>query len=162
LPLLPPPPNTHRSCARHPATAPDAVPSIVLASEQYNMLVRMAKAGEPLKLRTEIAVRVNQSRLDSDNILAEIPGTDALLKDEVVLVGADLDSWHTAVGATDNADAVSAAMEAIRILSALHASPRRTIRIVLGEARNRACLARAPGWHSNLPPRPPAIASLST
>ena len=114
-----------------PATAPDAVPNIVLASEQYNMLVRMAKAGEPLKLRTEIAVRVNQSRLDSDNILAEIPGTDPVLKDEVVLVGAHLDSWHTAVGATDNADAVSAAMEAIRILSALHASPRRTIRIVL-------------------------------
>ena len=114
-----------------PATAPDAVPTVVLSAEQYSMLVRMAKAREPLKLRIEIGVRFNQDRLDSDNILAEIPGTDPALKDEVVLVGAHLDSWHTAVGATDNADAVSAAMEAMRILTALHASPRRTIRVVL-------------------------------
>jgi hypothetical protein len=114
-----------------PATAPDAVPTVVLASEQYSMLVRLAKAGEPVKLRIEVGARFNQARLDSDNVLAEIPGTDPALKDEVVLVGAHLDSWHTAVGATDNADAVSAAMEAMRILTALHASPRRTIRVVL-------------------------------
>jgi len=113
------------------ATAPDAVPTLVLASEQYSMLVRLAKAGEPLKLRIDVGVRFNQDRLDSDNILAEIPGTDPVLKDEVVLVGAHLDSWHTAVGATDNADAVSATMEAMRILSALHAAPRRTIRVAL-------------------------------
>jgi len=84
-----------------------------------------------LKLRIEVGVHFNPERLDSDNILAEIPGTDPALKDEVVLVGAHLDSWHTAVGATDNADAVSATMEAMRILTALHAAPRRTIRVVL-------------------------------
>jgi carboxypeptidase Q len=115
----------------NPTTAPDAVPTLVLAAEQYNMLVRLAKAGEPLKLRIEVGARFNQDRLDSDNVLAEIPGTDPVLKDEVVMVGAHLDSWHTAVGATDNADAVSAAMEAMRILAALHASPRRTIRVAL-------------------------------
>ena len=112
-------------------TSPDAVPTLVLAAEQYNMLVRLAKAGEPLKLRVEVGARFTQDRLDSDNVLAEIPGTDPVLKDEVVLVGAHLDSWHTATGATDNADAVSAAMEAMRILAALHASPRRTIRVAL-------------------------------
>jgi Zn-dependent M28 family amino/carboxypeptidase len=115
----------------NPATAADAVPAVVLASEQYSMLVRLAKAGEPVKLRIEVGARFNQDRLDSDNVLAEIPGADPALKDEVVLVGAHLDSWHTAVGATDNADAVSAAMEAMRILATLHASPRRTIRVVL-------------------------------
>ena len=114
-----------------PTTATDAVPTVVLASEQYSMLVRMAKAAEPVKLRVEVGARINQDRLDSDNVLAEIPGTDPALRDEVVLVGAHLDSWHTAVGATDNADAVSATMEAMRILATLHASPRRTIRVVL-------------------------------
>jgi len=114
-----------------PATAPDAVPTLVLAAEQYNMLVRLVKAEEPLKLRTEVGARFSQDRLDSDNVLAEIPGTDPVLKDEVVMVGAHLDSWHTAVGATDNADAVAATMEAMRILTALHASPRRTIRVAL-------------------------------
>ncbi len=112
-------------------TAPDAVPTLVLAAEQYNMLVRLAKAGEPLTLRIEVGARFTQDRLDSDNVLAEIPGMDPVLKNEIVLVGAHLDSWHTAVGATDNADAVSAAMEAMRILAALHASPRRTIRVAL-------------------------------
>jgi len=115
----------------NPTTAPDAVPTLVLAAEQYSMLVRLAKAGEPLKLRIEIGARFSQDRLESDNVLAEIPGTDPALKDEVVMVGAHLDSWHTAVGATDNADAVAAGMEAMRILAALHASPRRTIRIAL-------------------------------
>lgn len=115
----------------NPATAPDAVPTVVLAAEQYNMLVRLVKAGEPVGLHIEVRARFNQDRLDSDNILAEIPGADPALKDEVVMIGAHLDSWHTAVGATDNADAVAAAMEAMRILTALHASPRRTIRVAL-------------------------------
>jgi len=112
-------------------TAPDAVPTLTVAAEQYNMLVRLVRAGAPVQLRIEVVSRSNQERLDSDNVFAEIPGTDRSLMDEVVLVGAHLDSWHTATGATDNADAVSAAMEAMRILTALHARPRRTIRIVL-------------------------------
>ena len=113
------------------ATAPDAVPTLTVAAEPYNMLVRLVKAAEPVELRIQVVSRSNQDRLDSDNVIAEIPGTDPLLKDEVVLVGAHLDSWHTATGATDNADAVSAAMEAMRILTALHARPRRTIRVAL-------------------------------
>ena len=115
----------------NPATAPDAVPTLTVAAEQYNMLVRLVKAGAPVELRIEVVSRSNQDRLDSDNVIAEIPGTDPSLKAEVVLVGAHLDSWHTATGATDNADAVSAAMEAMRILTALHARPRRTIRVAL-------------------------------
>ena len=69
------------------ATPPDAVPSVVLAAEQYNMLVRLAEAVE---LSIEVGVRFDEESLDSNNILAEIPGTDPALEDEVVLVGAHL------------------------------------------------------------------------
>jgi Zn-dependent M28 family amino/carboxypeptidase len=65
------------------------------------------------------------------NVIAELPGTDPALKDEVVMIGAHLDSWHTGVGATDNADGVTTMMEALRILKAIDARPRRTIRIAL-------------------------------
>jgi carboxypeptidase Q len=111
--------------------APDAVPTVVLAAEHYNMLVRMVQAGASPQLRIEVGARSYENDLNSYNVLAEIPGTDATLKDEVVLVGAHLDSWHTATGATDNADGVTAVMEAMRILTAVHARPRRTIRVAL-------------------------------
>ena len=95
------------------------------------MLVRMVQAGASPQLRIEVAARTYENDLNSYNVLAEIPGTDAMLRDEVVLVGAHLDSWHTATGATDNADGVTAVMEAMRILTAVHARPRRTIRVAL-------------------------------
>src|SRR4029450_733871 len=67
----------------------------------------------------------------SYNVIAEIPGRDAALRDEIVLVGGHLDSWHTASGATDNADGAVAVIEAMRILKALGVEPRRTIRAAL-------------------------------
>jgi hypothetical protein len=112
------------------ATAPDAVPTVVLAAEQYNMLVRLAQAGEPLRLRIGVRVRVENDR-NSYNVIAELPGADPVLRDEIVMVGAHLDSWHTATGATDNADGVVAVMEAMRILTKLGSQPRRTIRVAL-------------------------------
>ena len=113
------------------ATAPDAAPSVVLAAEQYGMLVRLVEAGEPVELRIQVGARFDEDGLDSYNVLAEIPGADPAVRDEVVLVGAHLDSWHTASGATDNADGVAATMEAMRILAVLDARPRRTIRVAL-------------------------------
>ena len=81
---------------------------------------------------------------NSYNVLADIPGRDAGLRDEVVLVGAHLDSWHTAAGATDNADGVAAVMEAARILVAVGAQPRRTIRFALWSGEEQGLLgARA-------------------
>jgi carboxypeptidase Q len=111
-------------------TARDVVPTMVLAAEHYNMLVRMVQAGASPQLRIEIGTRFYED-LNSYNVLAEIPGTDAVLRDEVVFVGAHLDSWHTGTGATDNADGVTAVMEAMRILRAVQARPRRTIRVAL-------------------------------
>jgi carboxypeptidase Q len=113
------------------STPRDAVPTVVLAAEHYNMLVRMVQAGASPQLRIEVGARFYENDLNSYNVLAEIPGTDAMLRDEVVLVGAHLDSWHTGTGATDNADGATAVMEAMRILTAVHARPRRTIRVAL-------------------------------
>jgi len=64
-------------------------------------------------------------------VLAELPGSDPALRDEVVMIGGHLDSWHTGVGATDNADGATTMLESIRILKAVGARPRRTIRIAL-------------------------------
>jgi Zn-dependent M28 family amino/carboxypeptidase len=126
-----------------PATADDAVPSLVLAAEQYNMLVRLALDGGPLALAVQIGASFHAD-LETYNVLAEIPGTDPALREEIVLVGAHLDSWHTATGATDNADGVTAVMEAMRILTALDARPRRTIRVALWGGEEQGLLgARA-------------------
>jgi carboxypeptidase Q len=126
------------------ATAPDSVPSIVVAGEQYNVLARLAQQGRPVALRVELRTRSFDEDRNSYNVIAEIPGQDPALRDQVVLVGAHLDSWHTASGATDNADGATAAMEAMRILRALGAAPRRTIRVALWSGEEQGLLgARA-------------------
>ena len=125
-------------------TASDAVPSIVIAGEQYNILARLAAGGHPVSLRVELRTRYIEDDRNSYNVIAEIPGRDAALRDQVVLVGAHLDSWHTASGATDNADGAVAVMEAARILHALGAAPRRTIRLALWSGEEQGLLgARA-------------------
>jgi carboxypeptidase Q len=125
-------------------TARDAVPTVVIAAEHYNMLVRLAKAGTPPQLRVEVSARSYDNDPNSYNVLAEIPGSDPALREEVVMIGAHLDSWHTATGATDNADGATAAMEAMRILAALGAKPRRTIRVALWSGEEQGLLgARA-------------------
>lgn len=124
--------------------APDSVPAIVVAAEQYNMLARLAAAGRDVELRVELRTRYVDDNRRTYNVLAEIPGRDPRLREEVVLIGAHLDSWHTASGATDNADGVAAVMEAMRILTAVGAQPRRTIRVALWSGEEQGLLgARA-------------------
>lgn len=126
------------------ATAPDAVPSIVVAGEQYNVLARLAAQGHPVSLRVELRTRSLDEDRNSYNVIGEIPGQDPGLRDQIVLVGAHLDSWHTATGATDNADGAVALMEAMRILRTLGAVPRRTIRAALWSGEEQGLLgARA-------------------
>ena len=126
-------------------TANDAVPSIIVAGEQYNILARLAAGGHPVSLRVELRARYVEDDRNSYNVIAEIPGRDPALRDQIVLVGAHLDSWHTASGATDNADGAVAVMEAARILAALGAGPRRTIRIALWSGEEQGLLgARVP------------------
>jgi len=122
------------------ATATDAVPTIVVAGEQYNVLARLAAGGQPVSLRVELRTRSIEDDRNSYNVIAEIPGRDPALRDQVVLMGGHLDSWHTASGATDNADGAVAVMEAIRILGALGAQPRRTIRAALWSGEEQGLL----------------------
>jgi Zn-dependent M28 family amino/carboxypeptidase len=88
----------------------------------------MIRQGEAPKIALDLAVET-QDDVDTYNTIAEIPGTD--LKDEIVMLGGHMDSWHSGTGATDNAAGVSVGMEAVRILKALDLKPRRTIRIAL-------------------------------
>ena len=91
-------------------------------------------------MRVELRVRFFTDDPKSYNVIAEIPGTDPALRDQIVLIGGHLDSWHTASGATDNADGAVAALEAMRILRALGASPRRTIRAALWSGEEQGLL----------------------
>ena len=114
-----------------PNTPTDSVPTVIVQAEHYNMLLRMMQAGVAPSLRLDLRTAYQERDLNSYNVLAEIPGEDPSLRDEVVIVGAHLDSLPAATGATDNADGVVAAVEAMRILKAVGAHPRRTIRVAI-------------------------------
>ena len=137
------------------------MPSIVVAGEQYNVLARLAAGGHPVSLRVELRTRYIEDDRNSYNVIAEIPGRDPALRDQVVLIGGHLDSWHTASGATDNADGAVAVMEAMRILRALGASRGARSARRSGAARSRDCSARAPTSRSTSTRRPHAIGSPS-
>jgi carboxypeptidase Q len=110
---------------------PKIIPQIVVASEHYNRIVRMIQAGEKVKMAVNLGVEFHDKDLMAYNTVAEIPGTDPNLKDEIVMLGGHMDSWHSGTGATDNGAGVATAMEAVRILQALKLQPRRTIRVAL-------------------------------
>lgn len=118
----------------------NSVPSIVLASEHYNLIAKLLHQKVPVKLAVDIQARFNDDDPRTHNVIAEIPGTDTAVKDEIVMVGAHLDSWHTGTGATDNADGVATAMEAMRILKTLGVRPRRTIRVALWAGEEQGLL----------------------
>lgn len=110
-------------------SAPKTIPQVTVSSEQYNRMVRMVQQGQPLKLHLELKTSFYDKDLNSYNTVAEIPGSD--LKDQVVMLGGHMDSWHAGTGATDNGVGVVVAMEAARILKALNLQPRRTVRVAL-------------------------------
>lgn len=117
---------------------PKITPQLVLAVEHYNRIVRMLQAGEPVKMTVDLSVAWQDADPMGYNTIAEIPGTD--LKDEIVMLGGHMDSWHSGTGATDNAAGVSVAMEAVRIIQALGLKPRRTIRIALWSGEEQGLL----------------------
>lgn len=112
-------------------TAPENFLDIMLAYEDYMSLQRLVKAGIPVKIDVEVKSKFYTADLKGYNVVAEIKGTDPQLKEELVMLGGHLDSWHGSVGATDNAAGCAVMMEAIRILKTLNVKPRRTIRIAL-------------------------------
>jgi hypothetical protein len=117
--------------APYAADAKPVLPELEMAVEDQLRLTRLVEAGIPVEVEMETKTRFQTQDLKGYNVLAEIPGTDKKLKSEVVMLGAHLDSWHAATGATDNAAGCAVMMEAARILKATGVKPRRTIRVAL-------------------------------
>jgi carboxypeptidase Q len=105
-------------------------PGFVFSRDQYGRIVRMIDKKQPVKLALSLSARITDN-VEGFNVVAEIPGGDPTLRDEVVMLGGHFDSWHTGTGATDNGAGAAAAMEAMRILKAIGVKPRRTIRLGL-------------------------------
>ncbi|HTL15318.1 MAG TPA: M20/M25/M40 family metallo-hydrolase [Thermomonas sp.] len=125
------------------AGEPVGVPALVMAAEQYNMLARTLKQDQPVRLRVNVAARfTDEADQPGYNTIAEIPGTGPH-RDEVVMLGAHMDSWHAGTGASDNGAGVAVAMEAVRILKAIGAKPDRTIRVALWSGEEQGLIGSA-------------------
>ncbi len=104
-------------------------PIVAITPEHYNRMYRLRERGLPVTIDIEIRNRVGASVEQASNVVGDIPGTD--LKDELVMIGAHLDTWHASPNASDNTSGVAVVLEAMRILRAVGAKPRRTIRAAL-------------------------------
>jgi hypothetical protein len=103
--------------------------SIAMAPEDYDRLARLAEKKLPFKVRLDAAFAVSDKNEEADNVVAELPGNAK--RDELVMLGAHLDSWHAGTGATDNGAGSAVMLEAMRILKALNLPLARTVRLVL-------------------------------
>ena len=106
-----------------------AVPTVVMRNEDYGRIWRLLARNTPVSLEFDIRNRTIPEGTTSYNAIGEITGTDK--KDEVIMLGGHLDSWHAATGATDNAIGCAIMMEAARIIKTLNLKPRRTVRVAL-------------------------------
>lgn len=114
------------------------VPTVVMRNEDYGRIWRILSDNTTVSLEFDILNRVYPEGATSYNAIAEIPGTDK--RDEVIMLGGHLDSWHAATGATDNAIGCAVMMEAARILKTLGVQPRRTIRVALWSGEEQGLL----------------------
>lgn len=121
-------------------TDPENFLDMALGIEDYNTILRLVKSGTPVKMDVDVKTKFQTKDLQGYNVIAEIPGTDPQLKDEIVMIGAHLDSWQAGTGATDNASGSAVMMEAMRILKVLGVQPRRTIRIGLWSGEEQGLL----------------------
>jgi hypothetical protein len=106
-----------------------SLPTVVITPEHYNRMYRIRELDIPVTIEVEVRNRIGESREEASNVLGEIRGTD--LAHEVVMMGAHLDTWHASPNASDNTSGVAVVLEAARILKAVGAQPRRTIRLGL-------------------------------
>ncbi|MCU1235156.1 MAG: peptidase [Candidatus Solibacter sp.] len=111
------------------AAATPAPPTFVITAEQYNRIARLVQQKSPVRVRVNLKATMSDRDMDGLNIVGELPGGDR--KDEIVMVGAHFDSWHSGTGATDNGAGSAVMMEVMRILKALDLKLDRTVRIGL-------------------------------
>ena len=114
------------------------VPTVVMRNEDFGRIVRILERGTPVELRFHIVNSTFPEGKTAYNAIAEIPGSD--MRDEVVMLGGHLDSWHVATGATDNAIGCAVMMEAARIVKVVSVRPRRTIRVALWSGEEQGLL----------------------
>jgi len=114
------------------------VPTVVMRNEDYGRISRLLADKTEVRLEFDIRNRTVPDGVTSYNVIGEIAGSDK--KDEVVMLGGHLDSWHSATGATDNAIGCAVMMEAARILKAIGVKPRRTIRVALWSGEEEGLL----------------------
>ncbi|MDQ4120972.1 MAG: M20/M25/M40 family metallo-hydrolase, partial [Acidobacteriota bacterium] len=114
------------------------VPTVVMRNEDYGRIWRILDRGTPVTLEFDIRNNTYPEGVTSYNTIGEITGTDK--RDEVIMLGGHLDSWHAATGATDNAIGCAIMMEAGRILKTLGVKPRRTIRVALWSGEEQGLL----------------------
>lgn len=107
----------------------ESLPIASVTPEHYNRMVRILERGIPVEIEVEIRNRIGKEVEKACNVIGEIPGTD--LAEEVVMLGAHFDTWHASPNASDNTAGCAVALEAARILKAVGAQPRRTIRVAL-------------------------------
>lgn len=106
-------------------------PELEVSSEDYLHILRLLRGGEKVEIEADVKTSFYDKDPKGYNVIAEIPGTDPKLKDEIVMLGGHYDSWHAGTGATDNAAGSAVMIEAMRILKAIDFKPKRTIRIAL-------------------------------
>lgn len=117
--------------ASYADTAKAVAPELETSGEDYQRILRLTKAGVKVQMDADIKTEFFTNDLQGYDVVGEIPGTDPKLKDQLVIIGGHLDSWHGATGATDNAAGSAVMLEVMRILKRVGFNPRRTIRIVL-------------------------------
>jgi Zn-dependent M28 family amino/carboxypeptidase len=108
----------------------EPVAELNLPLEAHSRMERLLKHNVPVEMEVEVQNKFFASP-KVYNVIGEIPGTDKVLKNEIVLIGAHLDSWHGGTGAADNASGCVVMLEALRILKSIEATPKRTIRVAL-------------------------------
>lgn len=107
----------------------ESLPMLTIIPEHYNRIYRLLENGHQVRMQIEVRVNVGEEEVEGRNVIGEIRGSD--LSDEIVMIGAHLDSWHSGTGASDNAAGSAVVLEAMRILKAIGVKPRRTIRMGL-------------------------------
>jgi hypothetical protein len=117
---------------------PAGTPVLVVAVESYGRIARILEKGLPVTMEVDVRNTFHDQSMETFNVFAEIPGTDKA--DEVVMLGAHFDSWHSGTGATDNAAGSAVMLEAVRLLKTLGLPMRRTVRIGLWTGEEQGLL----------------------
>ncbi len=120
------------------ARDPLAPPTFVISAEHYGRIARLVEQKQAVRVRLDLKTTVSAKDVDGGNIVGEIPG--GARTDEIVMVGAHFDSWHSGTGTTDNGAGSAVMIEVMRILKALNVNLDRTVRIALWSGEEQGLL----------------------